>query len=95
MNKSNWIYNRTKKPDKEGQYLVVYIRYFVPDHVDDPDHMTDMGIGYYDTKYGWHVPCSNNQVSYWMPLPDYPDAAKRKIEKEQQKFKELGMLEED
>ena len=95
MTKQKWICNKTRKPDKEGEYLVVYIRYFTPDHVDEPDHMTDMGIGYYDMKYGWHVPNSCNQVSYWMPLPDYPDAAKRKIEKEKQKFRELGLLEDE
>ena len=47
----SWIPCEEKQPEKSGNYLVTYERYFCPDHVDQIDHVRDVGIKYYSAKF--------------------------------------------
>ena len=54
-------------PEK-GVYLVYAKKYYVPDHVDEPDHIMTLQLAYYDEKWGWSV----EGLIWWMELPEPP-----------------------
>lgn len=63
----DWIFCKDRQPDKDGLYLVTYERYFTPDHIDEIDHVTDIGIkSYFADSYGWGI----EKVHAWRKLPD-------------------------
>ena len=56
-------------PPQKGIYLVYAKKYFIPDHVDDPDHIWMLQLAYYDEKIGWSI----DEVKWWIELPEPPE----------------------
>lgn len=61
-------------PKKSGRYLIYTTKYFVPDHVGDPDHVDGMEISGYHPQFGF---LSDNglHAKYWSYLPTEPKEA--------------------
>lgn len=58
-------------PKKSGRYLIYTTKYFVPDHVGDPDHINGIEISGYHPHFGF---LSDNglHAKYWTYLPVDP-----------------------
>lgn len=58
-------------PKKSGRYLIYTTKYFIPDHVGDPDHVDGMEISGYHPLFGF---LSDNglHARYWSYLPTEP-----------------------
>jgi hypothetical protein len=58
-------------PKKSGRYLIYTTKYFVPDHIGDPDHIDGMEISGYHPQFGF---LSDNglHAKYWSYLPTEP-----------------------
>lgn len=63
--KQRWIPVSEKLPEETGMYLVTYQREFIPDHIDEINHVTDIDKKYYSEEFGWDA----REVKAWMPLP--------------------------
>lgn len=68
--KPQWIRDKDRHPDKEGAYLVTGERYYIPDHVDEKDHIRVRDVLYYHPKWGWGSRDGIEKVFAWMPLPE-------------------------
>ena len=59
-------------PRKSGRYLIYTTKYFIPDHVGDPDHIDGMEISGYHPQFGF---LSDNglHAKYYTYLPTEPE----------------------
>ena len=64
---TTWI-DASKRPPKEGRYLVWGLHEFIPDHCDQPNALWQTQIATWNNRTGW-----STKVKYWMPLPEPPE----------------------
>lgn len=58
----------SKRPLKAGQYIVLGLREFTPDHSDQPNARWELRTAIWSDRFGW-----NTKVKYWMESPELPD----------------------
>ena len=58
----------SKRPPKEGRYLVWGLHEFTPDHNDQPNAYWQTRIANWSNHFGW-----NTKVKFWMELPEPPE----------------------
>lgn len=57
----------SKRPPKEGRYLVWGLHMFTPDHCDEPNAYWQSKIANWSNLWGW-----DTRVKYWRELPEPP-----------------------
>ena len=58
----------SKRPPKQGRYLVWGLHEFTPDHNDQPNAYWQTRIATWFDKTGW-----DTKVKFWMELPEPPE----------------------
>ena len=58
----------SKRPPKEGRYLVWGLHEFTPDHNDQPNAYWQTRIANWSDHLGW-----DTKVKFWMELPEPPE----------------------
>ena len=66
-----WIPVKDKLPENDGQYLIFTTQYFMPDHIDEIDHIDGIEISGYSKRFGF---LSKNGIyaKYWCEMPQPP-----------------------
>ena len=67
LKEQQW-HDASKRPPREGRYLVWGLHEFTPDHCDEPNAYWQTRIAQWSDIYGWDV-----KVKFWMELPDVPN----------------------
>lgn len=66
IEKQEWK-DASKRPPKEGRYLVWGLHMFTPDHCDEPNAYWQTRIANWSNRWGW-----DTRVKYWRELPELP-----------------------
>lgn len=66
MEEGGW-HDASKRPPKEGRYLVWGLHEFIPDHYDMPNAYWQTRIAQWSNITGW-----DTKVKYWQGLPEPP-----------------------
>lgn len=64
LKEQQW-HDASKRPPREGRYLVWGLHEFTPDHCDEPNAYWQTRIANWSNRWGW-----DTKVKYWRELPE-------------------------
>lgn len=67
LKEQRW-HDASKRPPRNGRYIVWGLHEFTPDHCDEPNAYWQTQIAQWSDMCGWDV-----KVKFWMKLPDTPN----------------------